>query len=101
MNLGSASLGYAGNESPPVLSNCAIRRLHPSTHGRVFFLTVDECNRDLSTANQVPSMLIARAAMAMMVTREIMLSAIINNLAREVSGMTSVGLNAVAFVNDV
>jgi hypothetical protein len=35
----------------------------------------------------------------MSVTSEIMLSTIINTLAREVRGITSVGLNAVAVLN--
>ena len=50
---------------------------------------------DSSATNHMFNMLIARAAMAMMVTSEIVLSSIIINLAREVSGRTSVGLNAV------
>lgn len=49
--------------------------------------------------SQLPSMLIARAPTAMIVTNEIVLSSIINNLAREVSGAASVGLNAVAVSN--
>jgi Alpha amylase, catalytic domain len=48
---------------------------------------------------QLPSMLIARAATVTIVTRETVLSNIINILAREVSGRTSVGLNAVAVQN--
>ena len=50
---------------------------------------------DSSATHHVFNMLIARAAMAMMVTSEIVLSTIIINLAREVSGRTSVGLKAV------
>ena len=49
--------------------------------------------------SQLPSMLIARAATAMIVTNEITLSSIINNLAREVSGKSGVGLNPVAVSN--
>jgi hypothetical protein len=48
---------------------------------------------------QLPSMLIARAATVTIVTRETVLSNIISILAREVSGRTSVGLNAVAVQN--
>jgi hypothetical protein len=48
---------------------------------------------------QLPSMLIARAATVTIVTRETVLSNIISILAREVSGSTSVGLNAVAVEN--
>jgi hypothetical protein len=44
----------------------------------------------------LPSMLIAREATAMIVTSEMMLSNIINSLARKVRGRASVGLNAVA-----
>ena len=46
--------------------------------------------------SQEPRMLIARDATATVVTSEIVLSSIISILAREVSGNTSVGLNAVA-----
>ena len=45
---------------------------------------------------QVPRMLIARDATATIVTSEIVLSSIISALARDVSGRTSVELNAVA-----
>jgi hypothetical protein len=44
----------------------------------------------------LPRMLIARAATTMTVTSEIPLSSIISNLARGVSGIASVVLNAVA-----
>jgi hypothetical protein len=44
-------------------------------------------------------MLIAREAMAMIVTNEITLSNIINSLARKVRGGASVGLKAVAVQN--
>ena len=44
----------------------------------------------------MPSMFIARAATATVVTSEIVLSSIIKSLLRDVSGCTSVGLNAVA-----
>ena len=47
-------------------------------------------------AAQLPRMLIARDMTATMVAREIVLSSIISILARDVSGMTSVVLNAVA-----
>jgi len=53
----------------------------------------------LKTLSQLPSMLIARAATVMIVTNEIVLSIIISNLAREVSGKSSVALNAVAVPN--
>jgi hypothetical protein len=57
-------------------------------------------NNDISTViAQLPSMLIARAATVTIVTRETVLSNIISILAREVSGRTSVGLNAVAVQN--
>ena len=45
-------------------------------------------------------MLIARAATAARFTSEIVLSTIINSLARDVRGRVSVGLKAVAVVND-
>ena len=45
-------------------------------------------------------MLTARAAIRSTVTAEIVDSAAINALAGRVSGMASVGLNAVAFVNE-
>jgi aquaporin Z len=51
------------------------------------------------TLSQLPSMLIARAATVTIVTNEIVLSSIINNLARDVSGKSSVALNAVAVPN--